>query len=269
MAIVNPLFTGQKMIIHNAPEVIAQAITPQASAKGVGINFTADHMDVASTPSSWTQLPSYLGRSDFRQMIPADVACFVGFSINNLENELTILSTLSPYCRKENTKTIYSPNAIDTGTSCPSILGETLRKAASCIQNQEYKPTTKAVGLERLAGGELPEDPLTVIDWNTTASLSVRVTRFDIKPLFKGDKTYWLCGLSGALGISLCDWMIDRGVRNLVLTSRNPKIDPAWIGDHKRNGITVEILSWYVSRNETIQRPLLLRSANEINLLAT
>ncbi len=158
--------------------------------------------------------------------MPSKIACFVGFSNDNTENELTILSTLSSHCRKETTKTIYSLDAVDTGPSHADILGETLQSAVGYIRGQDCSNTAEVVSLERLAGEERTEDPLTIVDWTAATSVPAKVTRFDITPLFKGDKTYWLCGLSGALGISLCDWMIDRGVRYLVLTSRNPKIDP-------------------------------------------
>ena len=42
MAIIDPVFTGQKMVIHNASSVVAQAITLQAFAKDVGVIFTTD-----------------------------------------------------------------------------------------------------------------------------------------------------------------------------------------------------------------------------------
>ena len=158
-----------------------------------------------------------------------------------------MLSNVSPHCRKETAKTIYSPEGMDTGSSSAAILSQTLGRAVEYIRKfgvQERQHNAEAVSLESLATGERPENPIIVIDWTASTSLPVRVTRFDIKPLFKGDKTYWLCGMSGALGISLCDWMIDRGVKSLVLTSRNPKVEPAWIEDHKRNEVTVKILSW-------------------------
>ena len=249
MAIVDPIFAGQKVVIHNPSVIIAQAVTAQASAKGINAIFVTDSVDTASIPSSWIKLPPYLGRSDLGQIIPADIVGFVGLSAHDSENELTILSTLSPYCRKENVKTLYSPHAIDFGTSSAAILGQTLQRATKNIQRNEYEPATKAVGLETITGKERAEDPLTVVDWTAATSIPARVSRFDIKPLFKGNRTYWLCGLSGALGISLCDWMIDRGVRNLVLTSRNPKVNPTWIEDHRRNGVIVKTLSWYVSHN--------------------
>jgi hypothetical protein len=62
--------------------------------------------------------------------------------------------------------------------------------------------------------------------------------------MFKSDHTYWLCGLSGALGVSVCDWMVDRGVRNMVISSRNPQMDQRWIENHQLNGATIKIVSW-------------------------
>ena len=137
-----------------------------------------------------------------------------------------MLSNLSPHCRKETVKILYSRDGIDAGSCSATILNQTLGRE---------------VGYIRKFGGQERHHNAETVSLN---SLPVRVTRFDIKPLFKGDKTYWLCGMSGALGISLCDWMIDRGVKNLVLTSRNPMIEPAWIENHRRNEVTVRILSW-------------------------
>ena len=51
-------------------------------------------------------------------------------------------------------------------------------------------------------------------------------------------------GMSGALGISLADWMISKGARHIVVTTRNPGIAPKWIASHKRKGATVIVLPW-------------------------
>ena len=249
MAIVDPLVTGQKIVVHNASDAIAQAISAQTSSKDIIVIYTIDITDKCSPPSSWIKLPPYLGRSDLSQMIPADIACFVGLSNGISENELSMLSNLSPHCRKETVNTIYSHEGTNTGSSSAAILSQTLGRVVGYIRKsggQQCHHNAGTVSLESLTTGERPEDPLKVIDWSASTSIPVRVTRFDIKPLFKGDKTYWLCGMSGALGISLCDWMIDRGVKNLVLTSRNPNAEPAWIDNHKRNEVNIGILSWYV-----------------------
>ncbi|XXH02069.1 protein transport protein bet1 [Hypoxylon texense] len=245
MAIVDPLSAGQKLVLHNAPDDIAHNVVGQASLKGVLVTLTTDSAD--SPGSSFSRkiiLPSYIGRTEVAQLMPTDIACFVGFSSpENCDTELTMLSCLPPHCRRESSRTLYSTCGIDTGCS-PVVLGQTLQRTVRYGSIEGSSPSVKSISIASLASGELPEDPLTIVDWTTAspASLPARVSRLESKQLFKGDKTYWLVGLSGALGISLCDWMIERGVRYLVLTSRNPKIDPRWIEDHRRNGVTVKIL---------------------------
>lgn len=268
ITIVNPLVAGQRLLIHNTSNAIAQAITAQASLKDVEAIFTTDYTDSTSILRSSMRLPPYLARSDLSEMLPSNIASFVGFSNETTENELTILSTLSSHCHKATTNTIYSPDAVDTGPSRADILGELLRSVVRNIEGKDYSDTITTLSLGGLSSGERTEDPLTITDWTAPTSVSARITRLDIKPLFKGDKTYWLCGLSGALGISLCDWMIDRGVRYLVLTSRNPKIDQAWIEDHKCNGVIVKIMLWYVFRSESLSN-FWHHTADQIHFIAT
>ncbi|KAI1374301.1 hypothetical protein F4677DRAFT_461577 [Hypoxylon crocopeplum] len=245
MAVVDPLFAGQKLVIYNTPDAVAQAITAQASSKGV-----------VATPMA--KLPPYLGRSEIAQMLPDSISCFVGFSnTGNAENELTILSCLPPYCRIEDNRTLLSPRGIDTGSPM-AILGQTLQRAARCCYvRRRSSPLVDTVRLEALvssSGEGTLSNPLAIIDWTSPpALLPAQVDRLESKQLFKGDKTYWLVGLSGALGISLCDWMIERGVRYLVLTSRNPKIDSRWIESHERNGVTIRILLCDVTDEKAIR----------------
>lgn len=70
-----------------------------------------------------------------------------------------------------------------------------------------------------------------MIDSTAPHLLPAYISRLDNIHIFKTDKTYWLVRLSGYLVISLCDWMIERGARLVAITSRNPKINLAWIRD--------------------------------------
>ena len=248
-AVIAPMVAGQRVVVHNAPSTIAQAITAQAKANKIETTFTLDATETVVPPSTWNVLPLYLGDSDLSEIIPADTACFLGLSNDSSVNETTILASLSPYCRKETADTIYAPTGIHSGSSSAFILRQNLETAIAYVQGSKGTREARSpntVKVESLVKGEHLTDPTTIVKWEASNTLPVQVTRFDIKPLFKEDKTYWLCGMSGALGISLCDWMIDRGVRYLVLTSRNPKVEPAWIEDHRRNGAIVKTISWYV-----------------------
>ena len=61
-----------------------------------------------------------------------------GFSTDDSENELTSRSTLSPYCRKENMKTMNSPHGINIDTSSSAILSQTLKRAVKYIQIRKF-----------------------------------------------------------------------------------------------------------------------------------
>lgn len=250
MAIINPLFPGQKLAIHNAPESIIRAIITHASFKGAIVTFTADSLGpvISSDLASPIELPVYPTHSDLTSVLPSDLVCFVDFSTSpQAGNELMIKSYLAPYCRKEDMSTLCSPHGIDTGAP-RAMADQVLKRAVSLSKGRELLTLPTLISLETLARGGRPADDLAIIDWTgPNTALPARITRFETNQIFKADKTYWLVGLSGGLGISLCNWMIERGVRHLVLTSRTPKIDPRWIKTHEKNGVTIRIMPWYVS----------------------
>ena len=49
--------------------------------------------------------------------------------------------------------------------------------------------------------------------------------------------------IAGSLGLSLCDWMIEHGAKYAVITSRNPKVDLAWVEINRRKRAVVKILA--------------------------
>ncbi|KAI1125435.1 polyketide synthase [Nemania abortiva] len=241
MAVMDPMFSGERILVHNAPSVVARAITVQAAANSIDTVFTADQVGDGFFTKSCIHLPSYLKQTEVGRYIPSNISCFADLSISASENGSTIASALPPYCRQENTKTILSPQSVTRGVSALGALGRTLERAAIYVREMKDGSPLKVVGLETLANRERPSEALAIVDWSPVSStLPARVTRFGDKPLFKGDKTYWFCGFSGALSVSLCNWMIERGMRNIVVTSRNPKLDQAWIEQHGRNGVIIK-----------------------------
>jgi hypothetical protein len=246
IAIINPLFAGQRLVLHRPSIPVANSIACLASSKGVHLTLTANSADKTPSFSPNVVLQRFSARSDVARLLPSNIACFAGFSSQeDSENELAILSCIPPHCRRENQDSLFSNTGISTGCS-PAVLGGLLSQAVQQLDGEASSFTPMSVDLEQVAGGERSSDPLAIINWTSKTPLPTRVSRLELRQLFKEDQTYWLVGLSGALGISLCDWMIERGVRYLVLTSRNPKIDQQWIDDHKANGVTIKVLLWYV-----------------------
>lgn len=272
LAVVEPLFCGQRLVLHNSPKVFADAVKRLAVAKGVQVSFLADAGYSIDDPAT-VRLPRFLGGFEITQVVqhgqPPD--CFVGLSMEYSENEASILSGLPEQCRVESSRTLVALAATKdfAPSATASILGQLLKKVANnlmsdvdMLQNLQHvtdASSSSLVDLEAIIrpteGEHQKRSLLSVIKWAAVSpTLPCRVTRIENQHLFKGDKTYWLVGLSGALGISLCDWMIERGVKYLVLTSRNPKIDPRWVQDHaQRNGVVIQILCCDVTNEEAIK----------------
>jgi SAM-dependent methyltransferase len=243
-------FPGQKIALHNVSPFIARAIENQASKKDIKVFCTTDALNDPSIPKSWTRLPAYTSRAEISQLLPGNLACFVGLSSKDQsENEDTILSLLSPQCRRETASELFQFEALESGTSSAYVKVNMLHEAIQNVLESGSEGMCgrgETISLTNLVNGKRLENPIAIVDWMAQQSLPVQITRLDNGIIFKADRTYWLCGMSGALGISVCDWMIDRGVKHLVITSRNPQVEQSWIEDNKRSGIDVRLMPWYV-----------------------
>lgn len=254
LAIFDSACTGQRFLVHNASASIAESIVAEASNRNVRVTFTSDKLDAPefwdTSKAPWFRLNPYAGARDLKSVLDVNIACFVDLSRDHDILSDTLVSIFSSYCRKESFQTLCSASA--DRDSCIESYGDTsrqllLRALASNLVSQHTSDLRESIALSETLSANISESrhhPLTVVDWRISASVPARVCRYDIVPLFKRDKTYWLCGLSGALGISLCDWMIYRGVRHLVISSRNPRVDERWVEDHRTNGVVIRVMSW-------------------------
>ncbi|KAH9896254.1 putative polyketide synthase [Xylariomycetidae sp. FL2044] len=244
-AICYPLFPGEALLAHNAPPLLSQAIRFCAEKKGVGVAFASD----STGDDNGLHVPPYLSTAEAAQLIPQGIRAFVGLSDNSLHsagNEATLFDALPSHVLKHTSGTLYSSdsspaNALSAKEQA-ALVQQMLNYAESQLTLEPMTSEPVVLTLEALVASGPVSDPSTVVDWTASHKQLVRVSRLDSRPMFKPDKTYWMVGLSGALGISLCDWMIESGARHLVLTSRNPKIAPEWIDLHKRNGVNVTVI---------------------------
>lgn len=80
-------------------------------------------------------------------------------------------------------------------------------------------------------------------DWQAALIVQARISRLDTKPIFKANRTYWLVGLSRGLGLSICDWMIEKGAKYVVISSRSPVVEASWEESCRKKGTVVQIFA--------------------------
>ncbi|RJE27113.1 polyketide synthase [Aspergillus sclerotialis] len=109
------------------------------------------------------------------------------------------------------------------------------------------------IPLDDIGRSSVDQFTISFIDWTSTSTVSALVRSIDHYPFLPDDRTYWLVGLTGSLGLSLCQWMIRNGARNVVLTSRNPKIDSTILHELRSSGARVEVYAGDVTNRESLR----------------
>ncbi|EME79755.1 uncharacterized protein MYCFIDRAFT_190533 [Pseudocercospora fijiensis CIRAD86] len=238
LSILEPVRSGQRIIVHNSPLDIAIAISGRARQHGIHVVFTTDDTSAVRIPQTnatpSVRLHPFAGRLEVDRVVDTNVSYLTDLSLDQNRLSVTLASLVPAYCRKETWDTLRTSSASDV--DCHEFV-EPLKL--------HLDTAWKQVSASR---------PGRVIDWTSATCPPARLCRLDVVPLFRPDRTYWLCGLSGPLGTSICDWMIACGVRNMVISSRNPKINELWIDSHRKHRRNINIKSCDVTDEAALRK---------------
>ncbi|KAK3296398.1 uncharacterized protein B0H64DRAFT_461504 [Chaetomium fimeti] len=107
--------------------------------------------------------------------------------------------------------------------------------------------------LASVTGKTLP-DVADVVDWSCVGQTSIPaiVRPLDARFLLSPDRTYFLAGLTGSMGLSLCGWMADHGARYFALASRNPSVDLEVTARLAQRGVTLRVHSVDLADRESL-----------------
>ncbi|KAK9778927.1 putative Beta-ketoacyl synthase domain-containing protein [Seiridium cardinale] len=266
--VLRPLKSGQSLLVYNADATQAEILSFYAKQKSVTVTFAATQ-GLAALPHDCIEIPPHATSRALRRLLPERVDFFVDLS-HKLDSDALPEQLLLPLLGKR-AATLPSPfrfvsggeQSIDSLKMTPqqsNHLGTLLRaglvhsSVASKVSRSAEKPVVSLRSLQ--TDGESPLDqPLSVVDWRSGEDCNVQVPVLpaDSRVQFRGDRTYWLQGLSGSLGLSLCHWMITKGAKHVVLSSRNPKIDDKWLQRMKRLGGNVVVLSCDITSKASVK----------------
>lgn len=234
------------VLIHEPSPEIASSIVKSASDPNITVVFTTSSPDPAD--NSWTRIDSYAPKRVIQSSIPPNVSVFIDCSTSGQNGRAgsLIASSLPPSCLRT---TIAKFQELQQARSFPNA---DLRQKFSCVVERALKETLKSkhssslpvIGLEQVIGQSYIDAVVpAIVDWSAPAGVPVQVTTVDSQVTFKRDRTYVLFGLTSDLAQSVCDWMVSHGARNIVLTSRNPKIDARWVELLAEAGVRLEIFA--------------------------
>lgn len=233
LSIIASMSPYETLLLHGPDSLVAAVLMRRATDKGIRVRQTTTNTDLKG--SSRIFIHPHASKRMINALLPSDVSLFLNLSGGSNQNSVAdcISACLPSSTRQVNVSTFFSNSANSALYAARVSIRDLLQKAmdyslqdASTGLFPTYQHTLR---LEEISNTGRLSDPLGVIDWSTTNSLLIAVKPVDSRPLFAKDKTYWLLGLTGGLGVSLCEWMIEHGASHIVLTSRRPKIDQNWL----------------------------------------
>jgi hybrid polyketide synthase/nonribosomal peptide synthetase ACE1 len=244
--LVSEATLGTTVVIHEAKESFASILGDITRRNGVNLVLTTT--STATLGPNGHHVHSMAPDRKLRNIIPKDSSVFCDLSTDQPARAAgaRLRAYLPSHCRVYDYSSIFA----DSSTCGPpqaqaSYLQRLLEDCISrCPEVSQYGHSSPSVPLDVISkthGGH----QLDIVEWSIPApGVNARVLPADSQVRFSMDKTYWLSGLSGGLGLLLCEWMINRGARYVVISSRSPKVKEHWLARMRSLGADVRIFAW-------------------------
>ncbi|KAI0106406.1 hypothetical protein GGR51DRAFT_517601 [Nemania sp. FL0031] len=260
--VLRGLFRDDKILVYAASSEFASIMAEQATLLGIKITFVAFDLDYVGIdghntlmigPTASLQCISKLaqsGFSAFMNMMDSTDPQSVG---------VRIAHALPIHCRKNDLGSIFGKAGnIPTASRLGEINGRFTRAViwastalADPLKGSWWEPNL-SISIDSLAQTQGKLLPTSVIEWSAMSHVMGNIRPIETQLSLPSNETYWLVGLTGQLGLSLCEWMVRRGARHFVISSRNPNIDTRWLNQMLEEGVRVKVAACDICQREQV-----------------
>ncbi|OQE05273.1 hypothetical protein PENVUL_c026G08771 [Penicillium vulpinum] len=252
ISMLQQLQSGKTLAVLDPDFSLSPVLTKYANEKGVQLVLLTTQEGHCSWP--WIRIHPKSTRREVLSKLPGNISCLV--DMGDSSDVTTLLKTCLPTdCHFENETTLTTNGSQSQHISDRGQVALQLQNTWSRVQ-YDLMPVNMhkfvPLGLQDLIRAQSPRAKQSLIVWGQS-QLAVQVRPATKQVKFSKDKTYWLVGLTGGLGLSLCQWMVRQGARYIAISSRNPKIDDQWLQRMSVQGCTVRVFSNDITNRESVQ----------------
>ena len=236
--LVSKMPANSTLLVHEASGALQQSLAAIAPLKGVRVRFTTSTKDAHQRPAT-VKIPPRSSSRAISRLLPAGVSVFATFGP---ETDTRIQRSLPPTVAIYGVQTFFgTPSAPASG-----VIHVKDALVASCLlaeQRVGSRPAVATVQPEDIEAYSSSSHRSKIVDWVHSGPVLAYSPSGSSLVDLSAHKTYLLVGMTGDLGRSVCHWMITRGARSLVLTSRSPNIDPRWLEEMSALGARVVVMA--------------------------
>ncbi|KAL8770428.1 MAG: hypothetical protein Q9209_003854 [Squamulea sp. 1 TL-2023] len=249
---------GSTLLVNQADLTLQAALQTKSISANVDVVFTTAKLSENEDPTSiflHPNFPQYV----IKAALPPSVGAFFHFSRGAASDAVrdAIVECLPPACLNISEEGLLSHEVrAFSEPEAAMALSEMLQKALDDAP-QTVPVDFECIRLEDVVNHTGSGEPLAIVDWTASSSVTAQVQTIDSGTLFQANKTYLFVGMAGELGQSLAEWMIKHGARNMVLASRTPKVNRMFVEDMmKRFRAVVKPMPLDVTSRQSIENVL-------------
>ncbi|KAK0614004.1 hypothetical protein B0T14DRAFT_606389 [Immersiella caudata] len=231
---------------------LAQALAPLAAEKGVELTLFTSTTSATGLSAPWIAVHPRATKHGLQKLLPAKSTRFVnvGGSEDLVAAFAEALPAASTIVRQGGSARVQLAGDVSTFSS--HFQDAWARFAAERVPAAGSHALLPSVTLQEAATGAVPSSAQVVVSWSPS-DVSIPVLPASRAVRFSPDKTYWMAGLTGSLGLSLVEWMVRQGARYIALSSRNPKVDDAWLRAVSAKGATVAVFANDITSRDDVR----------------
>lgn len=262
---------GDLVVVLDAELDLLSSLQTQARSRGVRLSvlFSADKYKNVPPGSLSARVNKHYTKKELLAILPKGISVFFNAS-SDLDLANRIIETLPRSCTVQHfAHMIYVKPQVDSSTRTALVsshLRDFLDAARIEVDSISRKTPALAspVSFTTVQG---QKKAASVVEWTSESTCNVNIRTVHAQTRLSAEKTYWLVGLTGSLGISLSQWMIEHGARNIVFTSRNPRIDRQVLDDLNTSGAIIKVLAADITSKQSLEE-LHNRLVNEMPPIA-
>ncbi|OOQ83961.1 polyketide synthase/peptide synthetase [Penicillium brasilianum] len=250
-SLLNQMIPGTALAVLEPDFSFAAALKHHAHKAGVQLAFFTTTSRPCSYP--WIHVHRHSARRELSNKIPRNITRLFNLGGDG-EVVLLLKRVLPAECKFENEQDLTRDfSEISSSLNVNQFASQ--MQVTWTRETQDHVPIN-INRLPRLSLRNLIETqgdiPQSLITWDQSR-LPAQVRPATKVVQFAKNKTYWLVGLTGGLGLSLCQWMANQGAQHIALSSRNPKVDETWILRMAAKGCTVRVFANDITHRASVQ----------------
>ncbi|KAI9035960.1 non-reducing polyketide synthase pyr2 [Aspergillus affinis] len=251
--LVSQAKTESTILIHEAPQALQDAVCAMAYCHGIRVRYSTGNRQASQGPGALVISPRSSVRAISR-LLPTGVSVLASFKPDTDGSLARLQSSLSPEATYWGLKDLYGTSFAPAAKQQPILEDALAASSLFAEQRSRFETAVDTLTPEDIPTYPVSSHKLEIIDWLHSGPVSTNSVPSSSLVTLSSEKTFLLVGMTGDLGRSVTQWMITRGARTIVLTSRSPKVDYEWVEEMADLGARVEFMAMDVSNRASVLR---------------